>query len=407
MPYPKRIEKTKEELLNEGYKLIDSTFEGEKLEKWYINSNGQIFSFFNSKKGNILKIRNEIEKGKPREPYVNFTHKNKRTKRTIKQLINTYFPNINNDYNILTHYKNKKLFSPLKVFKSGEIYTMSSTYSNINKDLNIFTTTIDRLVKYGTDKDGYKKLSIVFYDRNSTCSTQHRIVMIAFNYCENAETKLIDHIDRNKANNCYDNLRWVSNKTNQINRGIYENKLWGIKEIKTKKGIKFNVKITINYDYIQKTFLDINQAILFRDEIHNIRINDINISCDEIRLKYKIKKESRIHYKKKNKDIPNMNIEKKILQNYDNYTIFKNGKIWSNKMGKWLKFSSDNKYIRTSLTNNDGKRINWFLHRIIATCFIPNPENKPFIDHKNRIRNDNRVENLRWVTSQENANNKG
>jgi hypothetical protein len=75
-------------------------------------------------------------------------------------------------------------------------------------------------------------------------------------------------------------------------------------------------------------------------------------------------------------------------------------------MGKWLKFSSDNKYIRTSLTNNDGKRVNWFVHRIIATCFIPNPENKPYVDHINGIRNDNSVENLRWVTPQENANNK-
>mgnify|MGYP003388271703 CR=1 FL=1 len=405
MPYPKKIIKTKEELLNEGFKLIESTFEGERLEKWYINSNGQIFSFFNSKKGNILKIRNEIEKGKPREPYVTFTHKNKQTKRTIKQLINTYFPNINNDYNILTHYKKKKLFSPLKVFKSGEIYTMSSTYSNVNKYLNIITKTIDRLVKYRTDKDGYKVISIVFNNRMGTVSTQHRIVMLAFDYCENSETKLIDHIDRNKENNCIDNLRWASSKTNQINRCVYENKLWGIKEIKTKQKIKYNVKITINYDYIQKNFIDINQAILFRNEIHDLRINNINISCEEIRLKYKIKKEDRSHYEK-NKNIPNINIDKKILQDYDNYTIFRNGKIWSNKMGKWLKFSSDNKYIRTSLTNSDGKRVNWFVHRIIATCFIPNPENKPFVDHINRIRNDNRVENLRWVTANENANNK-
>ena len=51
----------------------------------------------------------------------------------------------------------------------------------------------------------------------------------------------------------------------------------------------------------------------------------------------------------------------------------------------------------------DGKRTWKLTHRIIAEYFIPNPENKPFVDHKNHITTDNRIENLRWATHKENC----
>ena len=52
-----------------------------------------------------------------------------------------------------------------------------------------------------------------------------------------------------------------------------------------------------------------------------------------------------------------------------------------------------------------GKEKRYSVHRLIAQAFIPNPENKPEINHINTIRNDNRIENLEWVTRTENMNN--
>lgn len=47
----------------------------------------------------------------------------------------------------------------------------------------------------------------------------------------------------------------------------------------------------------------------------------------------------------------------------------------------------------------------FYIHRAVAELFIPNPDNKPHIDHINTIRTDNRACNLRWVTAKENQNN--
>lgn len=55
--------------------------------------------------------------------------------------------------------------------------------------------------------------------------------------------------------------------------------------------------------------------------------------------------------------------------------------------------------------NYMGKPTRMQVHRAVALAFIPNPENKPQIDHINTVRDDNRVENLRWVTAAENHRN--
>lgn len=49
----------------------------------------------------------------------------------------------------------------------------------------------------------------------------------------------------------------------------------------------------------------------------------------------------------------------------------------------------------------DGTKRKCGVHRLIGMAFLDNPENKPTIDHLNRVRTDNRLENLRWATHTE------
>ena len=70
-----------------------------------------------------------------------------------------------------------------------------------------------------------------------------------------------------------------------------------------------------------------------------------------------------------------------------------NGKIKSQQLDRYG-------YLVTDLYIN-GKCKNVKVHRLVAQTFIPNPENKPTVNHKNEIKSDNRVDNLEWATIKE------
>ena len=94
------------------------------------------------------------------------------------------------------------------------------------------------------------------------------------------------------------------------------------------------------------------------------------------------------------------------IEGYENYSVNIKGEVRNDKSERILKLRLNQGYYQVDLYKNCvGKKV-FRLHRLIAKAFIPNPNNYLLIDHKNCIRSDNSIENLRWCDHSQNSRNR-
>lgn len=93
----------------------------------------------------------------------------------------------------------------------------------------------------------------------------------------------------------------------------------------------------------------------------------------------------------------------KPVEGFEDYLVSDEGRIYSLKTKKFRKPTKTSKgYLQVNLSKS-GKVKRFLVHRLVAEAFIPNPLNLDTVDHINNIKTDNRVENLQWLSREDNV----
>lgn len=234
----------------------------------------------------------------------------------------------------------------------------------------------------------YKAINIMNSELNiKKTFTIHNLVANSFlEKPDNSAKYFINHKDGNKLNNKLYNLEFVTPSEN-VKHAIDNN----LKKIYKLPVLQYD----INNNFIAE-YESIKQASIIT-KTSDTKISQVckgnKESVNNFIWKYKYP--TNIN---NNIDITNY----KEIPEYPNYLITQDGKVFSKSHKKFLKLKKDGSgYMMINLYNNTIKKYA-LVHRLVAEIYIPKIQGKNIVNHKNKNKSDNRVENLEWVNESEN-----
>lgn len=271
-----------------------------------------------------------------------------------------------------------ELWKPILQFPNYHI----SSFGNVK---NIITNKLLKL----NHKGGYYNVSLTHLKIRKTLAI-HRLVATAFIF--NTDHKPdVNHKDKNRLNNCIDNLEWMTRSENNFHR---------CKDIKLSTNKKKSInRINKETNIIIQSYNSIEEAAFWVVDnklsatVHNARNSIGNCICGLSNTSYGFKWEIIKHDNLINeiwRQISFNNCEHHFVSNLGRFKN-SNGIIMDN-----YKINS-NGYIRININNKTH-----LLHRLIAITFIDNPNCKPQVNHIDGNKVNNNVDNLEWVNNQEN-----